>query len=633
MKNKPLLRLFYPALSILLSGLLLAGFVAGSAQGAARTPWQSKVDAWALETASAGETEFLLFLSEQADLSEAARLPTKLEKGIFVYERLSETARRTQGPLIAALDELQRSGSPALEYQPFWVVNAIWVRADAQALETLARRADVAHIYANPAVRLVLPEQTAQPLAPDEAAGIEWNVQKISAPQAWAAGFFGQGAVIGGQDTGYDWNHPALKNQYRGWNGLAANHNYNWHDAVHSGGGVCGANSPVPCDDSSHGTHTMGTMVGDDGANQIGVAPRARWIGCRNMNQGVGTPATYLECYQWFVAPTNLSGNAPRPDLAPDVINNSWSCPGSEGCTDPNILKSAVENLRLAGIVTVHSAGNSGSSCYTIDTPAAIYEASFTVGATDSKDIITTFSSRGSVSADGSNRLKPDVSAPGENVRSSVPGAGYSLMNGTSMAAPHVAGAIGLLISAYPELAGHPDEIEYLISRSAIPRTTSQLCGGVPGSQTPNNTYGWGRIDAWQAIQEFNHELLISKKPNLPFYQPGWTITYTLQVTFAYPLTPTYNVRITDILPAHTQFVTATLPHTLTGGAVVWGLPSLGPNATHQVKLIVRASETYTGVITNQGYSVSSSDLPAAFGPPVSIFWANRFNYLPRVGR
>ena len=125
-------------------------------------------------------------------------------------------------------------------------------------------------------------------------------------------------------------------------------------------------------------------MVGDDGAgNQIGMAPGAKWIGCRNMEQGWGTPQTYIECYQWFLAPTDLMGENPRPDLAPHIVNNSWSCPVKEGCTDPNVLLTVVENLRAAGILSVHSAGNSGSSCSTVNTPAAIYDASLTVGNTD----------------------------------------------------------------------------------------------------------------------------------------------------------------------------------------------------------------------------------------------------------
>ncbi len=186
----------------------------------------------------------------------------------------------------------------------------------------------------------------------------------------------------------------------------------------------CGSDSPEPCDDFGHGTHTMGTMVGDDGgSNKIGMAPGARWIGCRNMDGGKGTPATYSECYQWFIAPTRIDGSDPNPAMAPDVINNSWGCPPSEGC-NPNSLLIPVQNLVAAGIVTAHSAGNSGSSCSSVSDPAAIYDESFTVGATDSSDNIAGFSSRGPVTVDGSNRPKPDVSAPGDNVRSSVPGKG-----------------------------------------------------------------------------------------------------------------------------------------------------------------------------------------------------------------
>jgi len=329
---------------------------------------------------------------------------------------------------------------------------------------------------------------------------IEWNVIQIGAVDVWTQGFFGQGIVVGGEDTGYQWDHPALINHYRGWDGAAATHDYNWHDSIHSGGGVCGADSPFPCDDYGHGTHTMGTMVGDDGANnQIGVAPGATWIGCRNMDRGNGTPATYTECFQWFIAPTDLSGQNPDPTMAPHVINNSWGCPPSEGCTDPNVLRDVVEATRAAGIVVVVSAGNSGSSCSSVTDPAAIYEASFSVGATSSSDTIAGFSSRGPVIIDGSNRLKPDISAPGVGVRSSVPRNSYGSLSGTSMAGPHVVGAVALILSAAPQLIGLPDDIQNLLEMTALPRTTTQSCGGISGDQVPNNTYGWGRVDAFAA--------------------------------------------------------------------------------------------------------------------------------------
>jgi serine protease AprX len=461
--------------------------------------WTDKVDTWVLETAVEGETEFILYLSKQADLSGAANLATKLEKGKYTLERLTELAESSQKPL---LDDLIARKVP---HRAYWVANMVWARGDMALIEDMAKRADVAHIYANPSVQMerpIIEPFYSGPLAPQD---IEWNIQWVNADDAWAAGYTGGGTVIGGQDTGYDWDHPALINQYRGWDGATADHNYHWHDAIHSGGGICGPDSPEPCDDSQHGTHTMGTMVGDDGGvNQIGMAPGARWIGCRNMDQGVGTPITYAECYQWFIAPTDLNDQNLRPDLAPDVINNSWSCPESEGCTDQNVLRTVVENVRAAGILTAHSAGNSGSSCSTVNTPAAIYDASFTVGATGyMSDDIAGFSSRGPATVDGSNLLKPDISAPGVDIRSSLPGGGYSgnTWQGTSMAAPHVAGMVALLISANPALRGRVDALETLIKRSAVPRTTTQECGSVPGSSIPNNTYGWGRIDVLTALQ------------------------------------------------------------------------------------------------------------------------------------
>lgn len=442
--------------------------------------------------------EFILFLEEQADVSGAAVFQTKAEKGAFVFSKLTETAGRTQASLLAELSGM------GVEHRSFWVANMVWVRGDMQALQAMAQRREVARIFGNPHVRFSQPEVPLIPQTLAAPAGIEWNIEKVRAPLVWEAGFTGQGVVIGGQDTGYEWTHPALINQYRGWDGTAADHDYNWRDAIHSSeSDRCGADSPFPCDDAYnyHGTHTMGIMVGDDGGeNRIGMAPGAKWIGCRNMDQEVGTPATYSECYQWFLAPTDANGNNPDPSKAPDIINNSWGCPPDEGCTEPDVLLAVVENVRAAGILTVHSAGNGGISCGTVNTPAAIYEASFTVGNTNASDIIFSSSSTGPVTVDGSGRLKPDITAPGANIRSSIAGSSYATLSGTSMAAPHVAGLAALLISAYPELRGNVDQIEELIKKTAVPRTADRDCGDVPGSSIPNNTYGWGRIDAWAAL-------------------------------------------------------------------------------------------------------------------------------------
>ncbi|HEX4953922.1 MAG TPA: S8 family serine peptidase [Thermoanaerobaculia bacterium] len=477
------------SLSVLAPVAVCSALVLGlPALGGRDAPWQDKVDPWILDRITeAGSAELLVVLAEQADLAGAAHLPSKEAKGRYVFERLRETAAKSQGPLLA---ELRNRG---VEHRPYWVANMIWMRADRATIEALARREDVARLHANPVVRMDLPapepELPAAPTAP------EWGVNMVAAPTLWAQGFTGLGIVVAGEDTGYDWDHPALIGKYRGWNGASADHNFNWWDAIHSGGGSCGANSIEPCDDNNHGTHTMGTMVGDDGgSNQIGVAPGAKWIGCRNMDQGNGTPTTYAECFQFFIAPTDLMGMNPDPTKAPHVINNSWGCPPSEGCTGPNVLQMVVENVRAAGILPVVSAGNSGSGCSSVDTPAAIYDASFTVGSTTISNTISSFSSRGPVTVDGSNRLKPDVSAPGSSVRSSIRNGAYSTFSGTSMAGPHVAGVSAVLMSASPGLAGNVDALEECIRQTAAPFTSAQTCGGVPGSQIPNNTFGWGRV-------------------------------------------------------------------------------------------------------------------------------------------
>jgi subtilisin family serine protease len=480
--------------TVWLAGLLVS---AGALSGQTPTPWTAKVDPWVLEKTARADAEFLVILQEQADLTGAARLATKSAKAWFVYLTLRDLAERTQPPLLAELDRHRA------EVRPFWIANMVWVRGSHATVEAVARRPEVRRVAANPRVQRG-PEPAPGPLA---ITTVESSLGQIRATNVWALGYTGQNVTVAGQDTGYQWNHPALLAQYRGFDGTTTNHNYNWHDAIHSndvhntGTNPCGYSLPAPCDDNSHGTHTMGTMVGDDGAgNQIGVAPGARWIGCRNMERGWGTPATYAECFQWFLAPTDLDDQNPDPDRAPDVINNSWGCPPSEGCTDPAILQSIVENTRAAGIVIVVSAGNSGPSCATVQDPPAIYAAAFSVGATDNSTNIASFSSRGPVTVDGSNRLKPDISAPGVSIRSAVPVNGYGTKSGTSMAGPHVAGMVALVLSAHPSLRGQPDKIETLLKQTALPRSSGETCEGLPGTLRPNHTFGWGQADALAAL-------------------------------------------------------------------------------------------------------------------------------------
>ncbi len=474
--------------------LLALGTPVHAIGGTEDLAWQNKIDPWVMETATrSGTVEFLVVLEAQADVSLADRMSTKEARGQYVFEQLRDLAAVTQPSVIA---DLTARGA---QTQSLWIANMIWVRGNHSIAEAMARRADVRRVSANPWVALEPEGINRNERTPDGACppgAIEAGIDHTGAPDFWAAGFNGDGAIVGGQDTGYDWDHEALQGQYRGWNGASADHNFNWHDSVHIGGGSCGADSPFPCDDNGHGTHTAGTMVGSSGGSMIGMAPGAAWIGCRNMDQGNGTPTTYSECFQFFIAPTDGNGLNPDPTKAPDVINNSWGCPPSEGCTDPNVMRMVVENTRAAGIVVVVSAGNSGSSCGSVSTPAAIYDAAFSVGATTVTDSIASFSSRGPVTVDGSNRLKPDISAPGVSVCSSFPGDSYGSISGTSMAGPHVAGLVALLISAQPCLRGDVDAIEQYIRDTAAPQTSTQTCGGIAGSEVPNNTFGWGAIRA-----------------------------------------------------------------------------------------------------------------------------------------
>ncbi len=361
----------------------------------------------------------------------------------------------------------------------------------------------MARLEANPRVPAKLPQPQSAGAQPALTLGAEWNIVQTKAPEVWDQGYQGEGIVIGGQDTGYRWTHVALKTAYRGWDGTTADHDYNWHDAIHSGGGSCGYESREPCDDNGHGTHTMGTAVGDDGGtNQIGMAPGAKWIGCRNMDQGNGTPATYLECFDFFLAPYPVGGDSSQgdPAKAPDITTNSWSCPPSEGCSALT-LKEAVDNLRAAGILTIASAGNSGPGCGTINAPPALYDSAYTVGNLTSTSAIYSSSSRGPAATTG--LVKPDIMAPGTSVRSAyrTSDTAYATLTGTSMASPHVAGAAALIASAAPGFRKNPEATVELLNASALPLPDiSEGCGG-DYLNGPNNSWGHGALDVMAAYE------------------------------------------------------------------------------------------------------------------------------------
>ncbi|MBN1955800.1 MAG: S8 family serine peptidase, partial [Anaerolineae bacterium] len=300
------------------------------------------------EIAANGQTEFFVWMREKADLSPAYQLQTKEEKGWFVFNALTTVAERTQADLRAYLDR-QR-----VEYQPFYIANKILVYGGDEALLlNIAARPDVERITANHQFQLDEPVQTNP--APQEVTAVEPNISFINADDVWALGITGEGMVVAGNDTGLDETHSTIFRHYRGCLDPPActvvDHNYNWWDATDT-------YPNDPGDGHGHGTHTTGTMVGDDGGtNQIGVAPGAQTVHCKNMtNSGSGSDATFTECFQWDLAPWDLSGSDPDPDLAPDAINNSWGYSGG----GQNQFRDEIQALHAAGILVEVSAGNEG---------------------------------------------------------------------------------------------------------------------------------------------------------------------------------------------------------------------------------------------------------------------------------
>jgi subtilisin family serine protease len=300
----------------------------------------------------------------------------------------------------------------------------------------------------------------------------------------------GEGIVVGQADSGVDWNHPALHDRYlNAESDSSGAHDYTWFDPWE--------NTAKPVDRSGHGTHTLGTILGQGG---IGVAPGATWIGCRNLSRNLGNPAYYLDCMQFLFAPHPQAGDPfteGDPTRGAHVTNNSWGCPPEEGC-DGRTLAIAVTHLRHAGQMFVVSAGNDGPACSTVWAPASADDG-FSVGASTQDDTIAPFSSRGPVLADDSGRIKPDVAAPGVGIYSSTPGGGYGYSQGTSMAGPHVTGLVVLLWSANPALIGDIDTTEQIIESTADFIPADNLCGGVSDEQ--NNVAGYGEVDAFEAVR------------------------------------------------------------------------------------------------------------------------------------
>jgi len=404
-------------------------------------------------------------LNEQAKPAEVVskmRGAGRREKARAVINALRNVADMHQGPLKAHLKQQEALGA-AERVKPFWIINGFAVTAHESMIRELASRPEVKEVRLD--VRIPLPSLLhvtrggASPVS-------EWNIQTVRAPEVWGLdpAYNGTGVVVGSFDTGVDLTHPDLAPRYRG------NHQISWFDPYHE--------HSVPYDSHGHGTHTTGIAVGGDASgSNIGIAPGAVWIAAKAWDDsGTGLASAFHEIFEWFLAP---GGN---PDNAPDVVNNSWGVEES-GC-DTEFLAD-IEAWRAAGIFPAFASGNSGPAPGSVRIPGA-YPASFAVGATDASDEIADFSSQGPTPCDGST--KPDISAPGDGILSAVPG-GYDIMSGTSMATPHITGAVAVLRSINPALT--VDQLE-----SALVAGAKDL--GVPG---PDNSSGAGRLDLFVSAE------------------------------------------------------------------------------------------------------------------------------------
>jgi len=463
---------------------------------------------------SAERTPFLVFLTKQADLSPAYQISDWQQRGRWVYQTLHDHAAKSQQALQT---DLTAQGIP---FEPLWIVNALIVAGTQADVQTLAARSDVAMLRANHTTSLDNKDRSPvlfSPLAQWQNGGtfqtfansvyvpsycnpdsrnICWDIRKINADRVWYDfGVAGQGITVANLDSGVAYEHPALAQQYRGYRGAGTfDHNYNWFDPQ----GI--AKSPI--DTVEHGTHVMGTMVGRGNGSEtqpaVGVAPAAHWIAARGCRSGTCYDIDLLKAAEWFLAPTDLAGQNPQADLRPHVINNSWA-----GESGSNQYQSYMTAWRAAGIFPVFANGNTNSiSCGSVASPGE-YPTVFGVGATKEDDQIASFSRVGPTS-DG--RIKPDLSAPGNYIVSTGLSKNYIYKSGTSMAAPHVAGAVALLWSANPALLGDYEATYKLLTQNAVPRTDSNFAGAkyekCHADQVPNNIYGYGRLDTYAAVQE-----------------------------------------------------------------------------------------------------------------------------------
>jgi subtilisin family serine protease len=390
-----------------------------------------------------------------------------------LVNELRQFTQAAQQPVLSFL--AQRTN--AHQVKPFWITNRISVKQASLTLIDDLRRNFKDQIAEIREARVIYLED-AQPVASPGPNALEWGVDIIDADLAWEQGITGEGVVVAGIDTGVRASHVALKDNIR--------ESYNWFDAS-------SVQSQTPADDAGHGTHIMGTIAGRDGT---GVAPDSRWMHCRAFEGSSATEEALIICGQWVTCPTLPDGREEDCDKKPAVVSNSWG----GGNEDP-FFNDIINAWQAANIVPVFAIGNSGPLCRTANSPGDQPNV-ISVGATNAQNLITSFSSHGP--SQTALRIKPEVSAPGNNVRSSsnLCDQCYVVMSGTSMACPHVAGSVALLRQKNPN-ATFEQISQALFSTTYRPQMGDIACpgGGVNATNPwPNNSHGWGNVRVNNAL-------------------------------------------------------------------------------------------------------------------------------------
>ena len=434
------------------------------------------------------QVRVIVTLREQANLG-AVGAGSSTQRRHQIVALLKATAAQSAQVKANALATRAAAGDAVSEITPFWIFNGFAITASPSVIARLAASPEVLRI--TPDALDLAPAGAANPANPISPAaamtGVEANLSVVQAPALWNLGWRGQGVGVASLDTGGDVAHPDLASSWRG----GAN---SWFDPYDE-------HPSLPTDVNGHGTWTMGVMVGGGaGGTAIGVASAARWIAARIFDDRGRSSATAVHrAYQWLLDP---DGN-PATDDAPDVVNNSWTftSPGCHLEFEPDL-----QALRAAGILPIFAAGNSGPGTATSLSPGNNPSA-FAVGATDDSDQSYSGSSRGPSSCD--NSVFPEITAPGVGIHSSSLNGAYFDSTGTSLAAPHVAGMLAVLLSAYPNLA--------------VEQQQAALLAGVNdlGMLGADNIFGAGRLNGmasytWLANNGF--------APQIQAYLPIHTI-------------------------------------------------------------------------------------------------------------